>query len=429
MRRLQEQTCLQCHQNLLLSMRYGLGAGNASDYEDSYHGLSLKLGNESAALCIDCHGAHNILPKHYEESMVSKTNIVATCQKCHEDADEVFSNSYSHTTDELSQDNIITSLVKNIYIWLIIIVIGGMIIHNLIIYVYEVKSKYKRTKQEIKIPRFTRNEYIQHVVLASSFIILAISGFQLKFSDNWITEALFSVGYDESVRRIIHRVAAVIMTVLSVYHALYLVFTSRGRDVLFGLLPKANDFKLAIQNILYHLNLRKKHPEFDNYTYMEKLEYWALIWGTIVMVYTGIVLWFPTFAPHWTPTWFIKVSEMFHFYEAILATLAIIIWHWFFVIFRPKEYPLSFIAIDGQITIAHYKEEHMLRFKKVVIEWVEHQSGMRPKRKLTNFYKLFTTALEKQGVDVDEFFQKEIDNNGELKAFVEKHKLKIEETL
>jgi cytochrome b subunit of formate dehydrogenase len=422
---IQEKTCLVCHESILLSERYGINEANASKYCDSYHGLAAKGGLVNAAMCIDCHGVHKILPAYSEESDINPKNLTKTCQKCHEEATDVFAKSYSHISKKENSAKYIEDIVRTIYLWLIIIVIGGMMIHNIIIFIHDLKEKRIHEKNQIRIPRFTKNELIQHTFLLVSFIMLSFSGFLLKFPGTWWADILYNIGIDEASRKVVHRVSAVVMIVLSLYHVIYLIATERGRSVLNGLFPRMHDIKAAIDNIKYYLRITNKHPEFENYNYAEKAEYWALIWGTIVMVFTGFVLWFPTNIGNWAPVWLIKVSEIIHYYEAILATLAIVVWHWFFVIFRPKEYPVNFVVADGQMTVEHYKHEHELRFKKVIMEWIDVKNGSKPENKTSHFTKLFISALEKNNVNVEEFFNSEIDKYEDLKEYVYKHSSKI----
>ena len=422
-KKLQEKTCLVCHQNLLLSVRFGIDSESAGNYQDSYHGLAVMRGDKDAAMCVDCHGVHKILPKYHEESTIHDGNVVKTCAKCHEGASDVFSKSYSHVSKDEDSAKFIENIVQTVYFWLIVIVIGGMALHNLIIFIYDLRIKRKEIKKSIRIPRFTRNELIQHVILLVSFTILAITGFQLKYPDSWWSEGLSSLGLNEVNRQWTHRISAVVMIGLSVWHVVYLIVTARGRDVLKGLLLRGSDIKLAVHNVLYHLHLRKKHPEFDNYNYIEKAEYWALIWGTVVMGVTGFILWFPTVVGDWAPVWVIKVSEIVHFYEAILATLAIIVWHWFFVMFRPQEYPMSFTCVDGKMTIIHFKDEHKLKYLKVMAEWVGLKSDKITINEMSHFGRMFITAVEKAGVDNDEFIQSEIDKDEDLKAYLTERNL------
>ena len=420
MKKIQDNTCLQCHQNLLMSQRYGMENMNVKSYQDSYHGLVTSQGDERAAMCVDCHNVHKILPKSHPESSTNENNILNTCKKCHVNASQTFSISYSHKTPEGSAANI-ESIVETVYFWLIVVVIGWMFLHNLLILIHELQTRYRKSKDVLRIPRFTKNELIQHTLLLSSFILLAITGFVLKFPESIVGDLMYSLGLTELVRQWIHRISALIMIGLSVYHLVYLIFTSRGRDVLFGIFPNFSDLGQMKDTMLYYMRLSKKHPEYDNYNYIEKMEYWALIWGTVIMGITGMVLWFPTIVGNWAPVWFIKVSEIVHFYEAILATLAIVVWHWFFVIFHPKEYPISFTAINGKMSVSHYKEEHRLKYYKVIYEFLEMEKGRINEKKVSNFTKLFIGAIEKQGMTMKEFVDNELANDSRLKEYIDSH--------
>ena len=108
----------------------------------------------------------------------------------------------------------------------------------------------------------------------------------------------------------------------------------------------------------FHLGLRKERPAFGAYDYTQKAEYWALVWGTWVMALTGFILWIPTLATSWLPAWTVRVAEVVHFYEAILAVSAIVIWHFFYVIFMPGEYPMSTIWLNGRMPAKEWKEMH-----------------------------------------------------------------------
>jgi cytochrome b subunit of formate dehydrogenase len=108
----------------------------------------------------------------------------------------------------------------------------------------------------------------------------------------------------------------------------------------------------------YHLRLRKDRPIYPRFDYTEKLEYLALIWGTTVMIATGLVLWFPTLVSRYLPSWAFPVSEVIHFYEAWLAFLAILIWHFYFVFFHPEVYPMNTTWLDGKTTTEHAVHKH-----------------------------------------------------------------------
>jgi len=415
---MQQNTCIRCHSDKTLNKKFGLSGKQVPQYLNSYHGLASQRGGNNAALCIDCHGVHSIWGKSNPASSVNENNVTQTCRKCHKDATEIFAKSYTHEFEAKDAQSI-NEIVKSIYFWLIILVIGGMAAHNFLIFIFEIRQKRKKEKNVIALPRFTKNEVIQHIFLLTSFIILVITGFALKFPKSFWAEGLLSIGMTEPVRQVIHRISAVTMGVLSVYHVIYLLLTPRGRDVLYEMLPKFEDIKGVIDNLMYYLGLTKNHPRFNQYDYAEKAEYWALIWGTFVMGATGFFLWFPTTVGDWAPIWLIKVAETIHFYEAILASLAILVWHWFFVMYHPKEYPISFTWVDGQMSLAKYRHHHEKSFRRILLEWHDYQTHNKDKSKLGNYTKLIMSTFEKNGFDLGEVLQNELNNDPELQAWFE----------
>jgi predicted CXXCH cytochrome family protein len=416
--KIQENTCERCHAGNRLAEKFGKTGGQVEEYLDSYHGLAAARGYKDAALCVDCHESHSILRSTNEEASTHASNVTETCAKCHENATDVFSQSYSHQTSS-DEARAVEDFVDVVYFWLIVVIIGGMVLHNLLIFVYELKKKRSREKLQASMPRMTKNEIIQHILLLSSFIALAVTGFALKYTNSFWSEGLLQLGMTEEVRKLIHRISAVVMMVLGLYHIIYLFVTARGRDVLKKLLPNIKDAVDAFNSLKYFLGFSKVHPKAGKYDYAEKAEYWALIWGTLVMGVTGLFLWFPTLVGDWAPLWLIKVSEIIHFYEAVLATLAIIVWHWFFVIFRPSQYPVSFAWLSGTIPLSEYREHHEDHFREIALEIRKHELGIIPENKLSNFSRLFLENCKKEGNNPFEVINEEIHKSDEFEKWME----------
>ena len=121
----------------------------------------------------------------------------------------------------------------------------------------------------------------------------------------------------------------------------------------------------------YYLGREKLPPKFRRYSYDQKAEYLALIWGVIVMGSSGIILWFPEFFMQFLPVWVFETSEVIHYYEAWLATLAILIWHWFFVVYHPEKYPMDVTWTDGKISMKDLEEEHTLEYQSLTDDDIE----------------------------------------------------------
>jgi cytochrome b subunit of formate dehydrogenase len=114
--------------------------------------------------------------------------------------------------------------------------------------------------------------------------------------------------------------------------------------------------------------LQKEKPKIARFGYAEKAEYWAVIWGTMIMGLTGLMIWFKLGVFGFLPRWWLDIALAVHFYEAILATLAIIVWHFYHVIFDPDVYPLNFALVDGKVSEEVYKEEHELDYDRLKAE-------------------------------------------------------------
>ncbi len=212
--------------------------------------------------------------------------------------------------------------------------------------------------------RWTIGERIQHWILAISFFVLVITGFALKFPESWWAWP-FRITGSFDLRGLLHRIAATFYIALSLYHLAYLVFTQRGRAQWRELKPRLRDLLDLKNQVLYNLGWRRVRPKYGHYTYWEKLEYWALVWGTVIMVLTGLALWFENISLRIFPLWVLDVATVIHYYEAILATAAILVWHFYFVIFDPLVYPLNTSMISGSLTQVQMEEEHAEELEKL----------------------------------------------------------------
>ncbi len=376
-------SCAKCHEGVTLTQEFGVASGRVSSYKDSYHGLASQLGSKVVANCASCHGVHNILPSSDPRSMISAKNLPQTCGQCHVGASVNFTNGKIHLTSGLvsevaSHDMGVlgTRIVRWIYLPLIILTIGGMAVHNALI--WRKKAAAKR-RQERSVVRLSANQRAQHWLLLTSFIVLVLSGFALQYPDSWLAWLL---GGSEFLRRIIHRVAAVVMLLVGSYHVLYLALSKEGRLWVKDMLPKLKDIKDLIANFAYYLGVRKLKPKIARFGYAEKAEYWAVVWGTIIMGLTGLMIWFKIAVFSFLPRWWIEIALAIHFYEALLATLAIVVWHFYHVIFDPDVYPVNFAFIDGRVSEESYKEEHELAYEQLKQqaeqEEVKTEEALRP---------------------------------------------------
>ena len=218
-----------------------------------------------------------------------------------------------------------------------------------------------------KYLRMTLNERLQHINLAVNFTLLVITGFALSYSTAFWVSPISDLPMGMTFRGFLHRLCGVATVFLGGYHLLYLAFTPRGREIARDMIPglkDAIDLWETLKNNLY-INRPAKELKMPRFNFREKLEYLGLIWGTIVMTVTGAILWFKTEWLQFFPMWTWDVARTVHFYEAVLATLTIIVWHFYSVIFSPDTYPMSWAWITGYLTEHEMKEEHGLELEKI----------------------------------------------------------------
>ncbi|HEX4935529.1 MAG TPA: cytochrome c3 family protein, partial [Gemmatimonadaceae bacterium] len=85
-RRQVPELCASCHSKSKLMQPYDLPVDQYALYLTSAHGRKLQEGDTKAAVCSDCHGAHDILAASDPMSRVYVTNIPRTCGSCHGDS-------------------------------------------------------------------------------------------------------------------------------------------------------------------------------------------------------------------------------------------------------------------------------------------------------------------------------------------------------
>jgi len=351
------KTCSHCHSSEKINTKFGLPADRVETYLESYHGIAYQYNAATVANCATCHNYHDILPSSDPRSSVSPANLAKTCGKCHIGASKKVALGSVHVKATSKKDKIIF-YVTLFYIGLIVLIIGGMIFHNLLDFGKKLYLRYQKDKLDFVEERFSKYMRIQHFILLLSFILLGYTGFVYLDQNAWwsLPFKYFTDGME--VRKILHRLSALTFVVLIFLHIIWLIFSKHGRRQFIEMLPAFKDITDVIHLSAYNLGLAKHRPLFNKYNYIEKSEYWALIWGGVVMVITGTLLIFKDLALQYFPKWFYDVALTIHLYEAILASLAIVVWHFYWVIFDPDIYPANWVSFNGKIT-KKQKEERV----------------------------------------------------------------------
>jgi len=352
------ETCGPCHESIRLSEKYGLPSGQAAAFADSFHGLALRSGQLTAANCASCHGVHDILPASDPRSHVSPANLARTCGGCHPGAGVNFSLGPVHVVRDTPSGRIV-EWIRLVYLWMIALVIGGMVAHNAL----DLWRKARTPRVPHAAPpagelRMTRVLRWQHGLVMVSFPMLAYTGFALTYPESWWARPLLAWESRLGLRGVLHRAAAVVLLAGVGWHLAHLLASARLRHCLRGLLWAWRDPRDVVHMLAWAIGRRQSPPRPGKFSYVEKAEYWAFMWGTVLMAVTGLLLWFENAALRYLPKWVTDVATALHFYEAVLATLAIVVWHLYWVIFDPAVYPMDTAWWTGRSPAARVAERN-----------------------------------------------------------------------
>ena len=209
--------------------------------------------------------------------------------------------------------------------------------------------------------RFTSAQRFEHWIMFASFTLLGITGVPQKFAgDRWAESMIALMGGIEQVR-LLHHWSAAVMEIGSIYHVVVLAYKVYVQRVRWTMFPRFDDVIDALDVIRYNLGLTKEFPKFDRFNFGEKFEYWAFVWGAVVMGLTGFMMWNPINAARFMPGDLIPAAKAAHGGEAILAILAILIWHFYNVHFKMFNKSM----FNGEMSEHEMAEEHGLELERI----------------------------------------------------------------
>ncbi|MGE5233297.1 MAG: cytochrome c3 family protein [Acidobacteriota bacterium] len=380
-----KMTCERCHGDLRLIAKFGLKSTAVSAFESSFHGLAGRTGSQTVANCASCHGVHNILPSSDPKSTINPANLAKTCGACHSGAGSSFAIGPVHVTPADKTEQPVVRWIRWFYLAVIPLTIGFMLVHNLGDFLRKLRRGPLRFSDEGTVVRMGKQFRVAHGLVIASFTTLVVTGFALKFPDSWWAAPLLRFEDHFPLRSWVHRGAGAVLIVATLYHCLHLALSRRDRAMLRQMMPSLQDARDLWQILRWQYGFAKEPPTYGKFNYAEKLEYLAFMWGTALMAVTGLMLWATDFTLRHFPKWASDAATAAHYYEAILASLSILIWHFYMVIFDPDVYPMETAWWNGRVSAAHLRHSRpryyaaLQRERAAELDAAEDREPPRPK--------------------------------------------------
>ena len=257
-------------------------------------------------------------------------------------------------------------VVAAFFKWLTIVVMGALIGHILLDAFRRLRSGQVRQEPypTVWVQRFNGHFRAQHLLLVVSVLMLFLSGlfaFGTRYPGAHWAAALSGALGGVDLWRIVHRTGALLLMAAAGYHIFYSIISEEGRRDFRLMLPTADDVRHVWQNLRWFFGTSKQRPAFGRFTYFEKFDYWAVFWGCFIMIGTGLAMWFHdlvlTLFPS-APAFVFDAFKEAHAHEAILAFLAIAIWHMYNVHLRPGRCHGTWLWIHGRTELQEAEREH-----------------------------------------------------------------------
>jgi cytochrome b subunit of formate dehydrogenase len=357
--------CGKCHAQYLTT------------YRDSFHGKANDLGFVSGANCADCHTPHKNLPAEHPQSSVNQANLMETCSVCHEGITKSFVSFEPHNDPSDPNDNYSVYLIWLFMIGLMIAVFGLFGVHDVLwlqrslvgVMRDEYRDEIDRSGQYVR--RFSNLNTRLHIIIVVTFLLLALTGLPLKFHHTAWAQLLMNLlgGVDSS--RLIHRVAAIGTFGYAAFHLVHIFvrWAIRREHGLFwganSMVPQPKDFSDLFSNLRYFLYMDKRSLS-DRWTYIEKFDYLAVVWGVMITGLSGLMLWLPTLFTRFLPGWSVNAAYVVHSDEALLATGFIFVFHFFHTHLRPESFPMDVVIFTGKLSLERFMIERPLEYQRLV---------------------------------------------------------------
>jgi cytochrome b subunit of formate dehydrogenase len=218
--------------------------------------------------------------------------------------------------------------------------------------------------------RFTFSERLQHIVLMVSLIVLVLTGLSLMFHQTVWGRFMIQLEGGLAGRGLIHRLAAVLLIAVTIYHYFYTLLSRRGHEILMEYLPHKGDWGKFFQTLRFNFGMDEKSPEWGQFTFFQKVQYLGVILGVLIMIVTGLVLWLGPQAIALMPKWLVDLTLIVHGSEGLLIFLIMLFWHLYNVHLAPGNFPMNMSWLTGRITVEELRNRYPAQYRKLKSEGV-----------------------------------------------------------
>jgi formate dehydrogenase gamma subunit len=361
--------CGNCHASKAIAGKYGLSTDVVKTYLSDFHGSAVSLYHEQGsstyrprshiAVCTDCHGTHDIKSMSALGPGEIKRMLLGKCRQCHEGASADFPDAWlSHYAPSMSTAPVLFILDRAYEVVLPLILLG--ILLQVLLHARRYAAGHAGAAKSgegsgveggpVRIRRFSAGRIAEHLLLIVLFVALASTGLAQTFHHLEASQWLFSLLGGVDIARRVHHYAGMAFAVLLLAHVVTATWGVTMRGWPPSMLVSRQDVLDAMHDVRYGLGLADRPADRDRYDYKEKFTYWLVLTGGLIMVLTGLILWFPVTAVRYLPGEAIPIAALMHSKQALVVLLLAAAWHIYDSIFSPDVFPLNTSIFTGYTT-------------------------------------------------------------------------------
>jgi cytochrome b subunit of formate dehydrogenase len=213
--------------------------------------------------------------------------------------------------------------------------------------------------------RWNRTQVIQHLLLLGSGLVLGLTGLALKYHDHRLAGFVLRHLGGAEMSGTLHRAAAVVLILTVLLHLAHAAVTEYGHQEFRRIMLGLQDFRDFLQALRFNLGRAPAPPQTRKYGFQEKFQYWAAALIILVMVPTGLVLWFENQAMMFLPKWVYDATLILHGGAGLFFFAVIILAHLYYVHLDPAVFPMNWMWLTGAIPEEQLRLQHPLEYEEL----------------------------------------------------------------
>ncbi len=253
-----------------------------------------------------------------------------------------------------------------VFRWLFYVATAGLILFMLFTIIGElIRWRINQSRQSHTLPgpggeqiqRFDPHFKIQHYLVMFSFTLAGIIGLLQAFPD-WGAGANFlqNIWGNLEIKRQFHHYFAYVLDATVVYFFGYILYKLIiKKQKMRAMLPNFKDIVDMIHMNLYIIGLEKDEPDYDRYTFGQKIDFFIIVIGIPVLSLTGLAMHYVSVSEPIITGLGIAIAATIHRSMALFLTWFIISVHYYYAHLAPGLFPLNTVILTGHMAKSRYK--------------------------------------------------------------------------